>query len=87
MANENQNDKDLENTHHFHERYRASGIALCISLAALATSESWWFYRFLNDILQSENCLQQIFYLLVMVSAVIVIFLSFYFFEFLHKWI
>ncbi len=65
-------------THLFHEKYRASGIALCLSLAALAVSESWWFYSFHKDILQTESLLQKLAYYFVVIAALFVILLSFY---------
>lgn len=65
-------------THRFHEKYRASGIALCVSLAALAASESWWFYGFLNEVIKSQDSCQKILYGLVLLTALVALFLSFY---------
>lgn len=68
----------LDLTHRFHEKYRTTGIALCVSLAALAASESWWFYGLLNTVINSQDSCQKILYGLVLLTALAVLFLSFY---------
>ena len=65
-------------THLFHEKYRTSGIALCLSLAAFAVSESWWFYSFHENVIETESYFQILLYASVVLLAPIVIFLSFY---------
>src|SRR3990172_1353780 len=56
-------------THEFHEKYRTTGIALCIALAAVASAEGWWFYGFLKDIKNTCDLLQILLYFIVIVSA------------------
>jgi hypothetical protein len=73
-----------ELTHQFHEKYRTSGIALCISLATLASAEGWWFYTLLiKDVINTGSSLQIILCSTVIITAIIIIFSSFLF-QFLH---
>ena len=51
----NGNSSDL--IHFFHSEYRKSGLALCISLGALAATEGWWFYSFHNQLTKTSQCL------------------------------
>jgi hypothetical protein len=56
-------------THEFHEKYRTTGIALCISLAAVASAEGWWFYGFLKDVKNTCALLQILLYFIAISSA------------------
>ena len=64
-------------THDFHEKYRTTGIALGISLAAIASAESWWFYGLLESVRNARNLLNVFLYLIVIISAVSVLVSSF----------
>jgi hypothetical protein len=71
-------------THQFHEKYRTSGIALCISLATLASAEGGWFYTlFIKDVKNTSSSLQIILCSTVIISAII-LFLSAFLFQFLN---
>jgi hypothetical protein len=67
-----------EFVHFFHEGYRKSGIALCISLAALAASEGWWLYEkhWSNlAVMSSGSCAL---WWLSAITAILVLLVSFY---------
>ncbi len=71
---------DLEDlTHHFHSEYRKSGIAICVSLAALATSESWWLYgKPFKWVRENMVSCAGLLWVGTTLSALAIIFLSFY---------
>ena len=64
-------------THQFHEKYRTTGIALSISLAAFASAEGWWFYGLLECVKRTGNLPQIILYVVAISSAVSLFVLSF----------
>lgn len=64
--------------HQFHAKYRESGIALCISLAALVASESWWFYGFFEQLRNKADHYQWAIWLGTMVTALTALFFSFF---------
>lgn len=68
-------------THQFHGAYRASGIALCISLATAASAEGYWFYKLLKDI--ELSTFQEKLCLLVIITALLLFAFSFCV-QFLH---
>ena len=71
-------------THRFHEKYRATGIALCISIATVASGECWFFYGlFFESIKNTSNHIQVILWLSVTISAILLFGLSFIL-QFLH---
>ncbi len=84
MTDNSKSDKLEDLTHQFHEKYRTSGIALCISLATLASAEGLWFYTlFIKDVKNSCSSSQIILCSIVIISAIILI-LSSFVFQFLH---
>jgi len=84
MTDNSELDKLEDLTHQFHEKYRTSGIALCISLATLASAEGWWFYTlFTKDVKNTCSSSQIILCSTVIISAIILI-LSSFLFQFLH---
>jgi len=83
MTDNSESDKLADLTHHFHEKYRASGIALCISLATVASAEGLWFYNLFKDIISKCNNLQYLLCLITIISA-IVLFISSFIYQFIH---
>ena len=77
MIDNSESDKFADFTHQFHEKYRASGIALCISLAAVASAESWWFYGLFKDVKNACNPYQILLWYIVIISAVLLFASSF----------
>ena len=67
-------------THQYHDKYRTTGIALCISLATFASAECWFFYGLF---LKTENSLQSFFCSIVIISA-ISLFVSSFVLQFLN---
>ena len=64
-------DKLEEFTHQFHEKYRTTGIALCISIATVASGECWFFYGlFFKSIKSTGNHIQLILWLSATISAI-----------------
>ncbi len=51
------NDSSGNLIHFFHAEYRKSGLALCVSLGALAATEGWWFYSFHNQLIKTAQSL------------------------------
>ena len=80
---DNLEDKLADLTHQFHEKYRTSGIALCISLAAVASAESWWFYGLFKDLKNTCNTAQILLWYIVISSAVL-LFASSFVLQFYH---
>ena len=72
------NEKLEELVHHFHSEYRKSGISLCISLAAFAVSESWWFYGFNANFKATSFSCQWVLWSLTVITALVILFGSFY---------
>jgi len=65
--------------------FRRSGLALCISIAAVEASEAWWFYGFRNEATDGLGCPldiarlpQFILWILAVASAIGIFALSFY---------
>lgn len=68
---DNSNASNFEDlTHQFHEKYRTTGIALAISLATLASVECWFFYKLFLNFSDKENCIQNILWFCVIVTAI-----------------
>jgi hypothetical protein len=70
-------------THQFHEKYRTTGIALAISLATFASAECWFFYKLFLNFSDKENCIQNILWICVIVTAICLFGFSFIL-QFLH---
>ncbi len=83
MADSSESGKFEELTHDYHEKYRTSGIALCISLATFASAEGWWFYSFFKNVKSASNCSQLNLWYVVIISAIILI-LSSFVYQFTH---
>jgi len=68
-------------SHRFHNDYRNSGIAICVSLTALAISEIYWFYDFIGTVptvLTAATGFQIFLYSLNLFMALVIIILSFF---------
>jgi len=71
----------MGDVHRFFDHYRTWGLALCLSLATYAASESWWLYGHTSK-LDVASC-QYMLGLLLHISAALIFFLSFAV-QFLH---
>ena len=80
MTDKSTSPKFEDLTHQFHEKYRTTGIALCISLATFASAECWVFYGLF---FKTENCLQSFLCFIVIISA-ISLFVSSFVLQFLN---
>lgn len=57
-------------THKYHEKYRTTGIALAISLTAVASAECMVFYKFYHLFSGSESFIQDAFWIVIMTTAI-----------------
>lgn len=78
MTNNLESAKFADLTHQYHDKYRTAGIALCISIATVASAEGWWFYGlFKSDVAIKCDMFQILLCYIVIISAICLFALTF----------
>ena len=77
MTNNSESNTLADLTHQYHDKYRSAGIALCISLATVASTEGLWFYSFFSKVASKCDMTEILIYDIAVISAILLFGFSF----------